>query len=60
MSLHMAVITAIVQRKVEWLTENFRNIVAILLSKLIKLRKSPSPTLVEETLKLDTFKDIMQ
>ena len=48
------------QTKVESLIENFENIDIVLFIKLIELRKSPSPVLVEEIRKLDTFKDIMQ
>ena len=40
------------QTKVEPLT---KNIDPLLLSKLIELRKSPSPALVKEIMKLDVF-----
>ena len=42
-----------IHTNVESITENFENIGA-------GLRKSPSPALVEEILKLETFKDIEQ
>ena len=57
MRLHKEAFAAIVQTKVESLTKNTD---PLLLSKLIELRKSPSPALVEEIMKLDTFKDIKQ
>ena len=60
MRLHKEAFAAIVQTKVELLSENFENIDPVLLSKLIELRKSPSPALVEEIMKLDSFKDINQ
>ena len=57
MRLHKEAFAAIDQTKVESLTKNTD---PLLLSKLIELRKSPSPALVEEIMKLDTFKDIKQ
>ena len=60
MCLHKEAVAAIAQTKVESLIENFENNDAVLFSKLIELRKSPLPVLVEEIRKLDTFKDIMQ
>ena len=57
MRLHKEAFAAIVQRKVESLT---KNIDPLLLSKLMELRKSPSPVLVQKMIKLDAFKDIKQ
>ena len=57
MRLHKKVFRAVAQTKVESITENFRNIGAVVSSKLIELQKSQSPTLVEEILKLEALKD---
>ena len=57
MRLHKKVFRAVAQTKVESITENFRNIGSVVSSKLIELQKSQSPTLVEEILKLEAFKD---
>ena len=51
---------AIVQTNVESITENFANSGAAMSSMLIVLQKSISPTLVEEILKLEAFRDIKQ
>ena len=51
---------AIVQTSVELITENFRNIGAVVSRKPLELQKSHSPTIVEEILKLKVFKDITQ
>ena len=51
---------ATVQTNVEPITENFKNIGAVVSSKLIELRKSPTPTIVKEISKLEAFKDIKQ
>ena len=50
---------AIDRTKVEWSTENFENVGAVS-SKLIELRKSPSPALIKEILKLEACKVIKQ
>ena len=55
MRLHKDVFAAIVQSKVE---SHTKNIDPFFLSKLIELRKSLSPTLAEEIMTLDAFKDI--
>ena len=60
MRLHKEAFGAIVQIKVESITEKFENIGAVVSSKLIELQKSLSPALVEEILKLEAFKDIKQ
>ena len=49
-----------VQANIELVNENFENIGVVVSSKLIELRKSPSPALVEEILKLEASKDIKQ
>ena len=49
-----------VQANVELVNENFENIGVVVSSKLIELRKSPSPALIEEILKLEASKDIKQ
>ena len=56
MALQKDVFRAIVQTNVESITENF--VGAVVSSKLIELRKSSSPALVEEILKQEAFKDI--
>ena len=55
MRLHKEVFVAIVRTKVE---SHTKNIESLLLSRLKELRKSSSPALVEEIMKLDAFKDI--
>ena len=55
MCLHKEVFAAIVPTKVESHTKYI-----LLLIKLMKLRKSSSPALVEEIMRLDDFKDIKQ
>ena len=52
--LHKEGFAAILQIKVE---SHTKNIDPLLLSKQTELRKSPSPALVEEVMKQDTFKD---
>ena len=52
-------IGAIDRTKVESSTENFENVGAVS-SKLIELRKSPSPALIKEILKLEACKVIKQ
>ena len=52
MNLHTEAFGAIVQTNVESINENFANIGAVVSSMLIELRKSPSPALVEEILKM--------
>ena len=56
MALQKDVFRAIVQTNVESITKNF--VGAAVSSKLIELRKSSSPALVEEILKQEAFKDI--
>ena len=56
MALQKDVFRAIVQTNVESITKNF--VGAVVSSKLIELRKSSSPALVEEILKQEAFKDI--
>ena len=56
MRFHKRAFGAVVQTNVESITENFANIGAVLSSKLRELRNSPSPTLVEEILKLEASK----
>ena len=56
MALQKDVSRAIVQTNVESITKNF--VGAVVSSKLIELRKSSSPALVEEILKQEAFKDI--
>ena len=60
MRLYKEVFWAIVQTNLKSLTENFANIGVVVSSKLIELRKSPSPPLVGEILKLEAFKEIKQ
>ena len=60
MQLHREAFGPIGERNVESLTKVFKNIGTAVSSKLTELRKSPSPTLVEEILKLEGFKDIKQ
>ena len=60
MRLHKEAFRAIVQTNVERLTENVKNFDAVVSSKLIELRKSLSPALFDEILKLEAFKDIKQ
>ena len=60
MRLYKEAFGAIVQINVESITENFENIGPVVSSKLIELRKSLSPALVEEILKLEAFKNIKQ
>ena len=55
MRLHKEVFVAIVRTKVE---SHTKNIESLLLSRLKELRKSSSPALVEEIMKLDAFKEI--
>ena len=56
--LHKEAFGAIVKTIVESITENLENIGGAVSSKLIELRKSPSPTLVDEILKLEAFKNM--
>ena len=56
MALQKDVFRAIVQTNVESITKNF--VGAVVSSKLIELRKSSSPALVEEILKQEAFKEI--
>ena len=56
MALQKDVFRAIVQTNVESIIKNF--VGAVVSSKLIELRKSSSPALVEEILKQEAFKDI--
>ena len=60
MRWHKESFGAIVQKNVKSITRNFENIGTAMSSKLIELRKSPSPALVEQILKLEDFKDIKQ
>ena len=60
MRLHKEALRTIVQTNVEWLTENVKKFDAVMSSKLIELRKSLSPALLDEILKLEAFKDIKQ
>ena len=60
MRSHKKKFGAIVQTNVESITENFEKIGAVVSSKLIELRKSPSPALVEEIPKLENFKEMKQ
>ena len=57
MRLHMEAFAASAQIKVESL---IKNIDPLPLSKLIELRKSPSPALVKEIIRLDVFEEIKQ
>ena len=57
MCLHKEAFAAIVQTKVE---SHTKYIDPLLLIKLLKLRKSSSPALVEDIMRLDDFKDIKQ
>ena len=56
MALQKDVFRAIVQTNVESIIKNF--VGAVVSSKLIELRKSSSPALVEEILKQEAFKEI--
>ena len=58
--MHKEAFGAIVQKNVESVTKNFENTGAPVSSKLVELRKSPSPALVEKILKLEAFEDIKQ
>ena len=61
MCLHKEAFGALVQTNVESITEIFENIGTVVSSKLIGLRKTLlSYALVQEKLKLETFKDIKQ
>ena len=60
MRWHKESLGAIAQKNVKSITRNFENIGTAMSSKLIELRKSPSPALVEQILKLEDFKDIKQ
>ena len=51
---------AIVQTNKESITENFENTGAVVSSKLIEIRKLPSPALFKIILKLEAFKDTKQ
>ena len=55
MHLRKEVFVAIVRTKVE---SHTKNIESFLLSRLKEFRKSSSPALVEEIMKLDAFRDI--
>ena len=60
MRLHNEAYGVTVQTNVESITENLENTGAVMSSKLIELRNSQPPALVEEILKLEAFKDIKQ
>ena len=58
MHLHKDIFGTIFQTNVELITGNFENIGAVVSSKPIEFRKSPSPALVEDILRLGAFKDM--
>ena len=60
MRLHTEAYGVTVQTNVESIREDFENTGAVMSSKLIELRNSQPPALVEEILKLEAFKDIKQ
>ena len=60
MRWHKEAYEKFVQTNVESITKTFENSGAVVSGKLIQLRKSPSPAIIEEILKLEAFKDIKQ